>query len=242
MCSEGSSAQSLSRWARVRISIVHIRLVIFDLAGTIIEDHGEVVASFQSALLQNGIDVSEAELQEWKGASKQEVIRRFVVERFADDQDARISKTYGDFRKALEQHYAESVTPIAGTGETFRWLREHDMQIATTTGFYREVAELILGKAGWSSTFDVNVSSSDVARGRPAPDMIFRAMKETGITSASEVMNIGDTPLDLQAGSNARVKGVVGVLTGAHSEERLRREPYTHIIPSVAAVPELLSR
>ena len=39
----------------------NLRLVIFDIAGTIIEDHGEVVTSFRSALQANGIDVSEAE-------------------------------------------------------------------------------------------------------------------------------------------------------------------------------------
>ncbi len=220
----------------------NIRLVIFDIAGTIIEDHGEVVASFQSALQQNGIEASEAELREWKGASKQDVIRRFVSERFPDDHDARVSKTYADFRRILEHHYVKSFTPIAGAHETFHWLRDHGIHIATTTGFYREIAELILDKAGWTSTFDCNVTSSDVAHGRPAPDMILRAMQATGITSPAEVMNVGDTPLDLQAGTNAGVAAVVGVLTGTHQEDRLRREPHTHIIPSVANLPELLSK
>ena len=220
----------------------NIRLVIFDIAGTIIEDHGEVVASFQSALQQNGIEASEAELREWKGASKQEVIRRFVSERFPDDHELRVQKTYADFRRILGRSYAQQVVPIPGAEETFRWLRQQKIFIATTTGFYREIAELILDKAGWTSTFDCNVTSSDVAHGRPAPDMILRAMQETGIASPAEVMNVGDTPLDLQAGTNAGVAAVVGVLTGTHKEDRLRREPHTHIIPSVANLPELLSK
>jgi phosphoglycolate phosphatase-like HAD superfamily hydrolase len=72
--------------------------------------------------------------------------------------------------------------------------------------------------------------------------MIFRAMEATGVFAVSQVINVGDTPLDLQAGSNAGVRGVVGVLTGMHSLERLRREPHTHILPSVAALPELVER
>jgi len=220
-----------------------IRLVVFDIAGTIIEDHGEVVASFRSALAENGMDVSEAELSEWKGASKREVIHRFVGERFSDDQELREAKTYTDFRRSLEDHYRNNgVVPIKGAEATLKWLRERKIVIATTTGFYREIAELILDKAGWSSTFDVNITSSDVEHGRPAPDMILRAMEKTGVTAPSEVMIVGDTPLDLQAGSNAGVAGVVGVLTGAHSEDRLRREPHTHIIASVADLPTLLSQ
>jgi phosphonatase-like hydrolase len=165
-----------------------------------------------------------------------------VAERFSDDRERRAAKTYADFRRTLEDHYQKNgVIPIAGAEATFTWLRERKILIATTTGFYREIAELILKKAGWLATFDANVSSSDVAKGRPAPDMIFRAMEKTGVEKASQVINVGDTPLDLQAGSNAGVAAVVGVLTGAHTEERLRREPHTHIIPSVADLPAMLS-
>ena len=70
--------------------------------------------------------------------------------------------------------------------------------------------------------------------------MIFRAMEAAGVSSVAEVMNVGDTPLDLQAGANAGVAYVVGVLTGLHGEDRLRREPHTHIIPSVAELPDLI--
>jgi len=55
------------------------------------------------------------------------------------------------------------------------------------------------------------------------------------------VMAVGDTPLDLQAASNAGVRGMVGVLSGVGTAEQLRREPHTHIIPSVADLPALLA-
>ncbi|HKS75035.1 MAG TPA: phosphonatase-like hydrolase [Terriglobales bacterium] len=216
-----------------------IRLVVFDVAGTIIEDHGEVLSSFQRALQQNGITVGEDELREWKGASKREVIWHFVKRQGHDPGTA--EKTYRDFRQLLEEHYrSQGVTLIAGAERTFSWLRERKIKLATTTGFYREVNDLILEKTGWRGLFDAVVSSSDVSQGRPAPFMILRAMEAAGVVSVAEVMNVGDTPLDLQAGSNAGVAAVVGVLTGLHGEDRLRREPHTHIIPSVAELPRLI--
>lgn len=212
-----------------------IRLVVFDIAGTIIEDHGEVLTSFRKALEKNGIAATEAELSEWKGASKKEVIRHFVE---AEDE---ANKTYDDFRSLLEGSYRDGgIVPIQGAKDTFAWLRERGIRMATTTGFYREVTDLILEKSDWRGWFQANVSSSDVLQGRPSPLMIFRAMELSGIRERSEVMNVGDTPLDLQAGTNAGVAGVVGVLTGLHKEERLRREPHTHIIDSVAKLPQLI--
>lgn len=223
-----------------------IRLVIFDIAGTIIEDHGEVLSSFKRALMQNGIPAEENELREWKGASKREVIRHFVQRQTGGNALAatqRIDKTYRDFRQMLEDHYQNNVVvPVQGATATFDWLLHHDIHIATTSGFYREVNDLILKKAGWEDIFRASVCSDDVALGRPAPFMIFHAMEAVQVANVSQVMNVGDTPLDLQAGVNAGVREVIGVLTGTHTEERLKRERHTHILSSVAEIPALFER
>lgn len=219
-----------------------IRLVIFDVAGTIIEDRGEVVSAFRAALQKNGIAAQEDQLREWKGAAKREVIRRFVEQQARGGADLEVERIYGDFRGILESHYGRhGVTPIAGAQAVFDWLRQRGICLATTTGFYRQVNALILQKAGWEKTFDANICSDDVPRGRPAPYMIFRAMEATGVADVAQVINVGDTPLDLQAASNAGVRGAVAVLTGAHAVERLRREPHTHILESVAELPGLLA-
>jgi phosphonatase-like hydrolase len=223
-----------------------IKLVVFDIAGTTIEDHGEVLSSFRIALKMNGISAPENELREWKGASKREVIRHFVERQtgpHALAANQTIDKVYGDFRKMLEGHYQNNgVMPIRGVKTTFDWLLDHDIHIATTTGFYREVNDLILKKAGWEKIFRASVCSDDVVLGRPAPFMIFHAMEAAQVTDVSQVMNVGDTPLDLQAGVNAGVRGVLGVLTGTHTEERLKLERHTHILSSVAEIPALLER
>jgi HAD superfamily hydrolase (TIGR01509 family) len=40
------------------------------------------------------------------------------------------------------------------------------------------IAKVILDKTGWSKFFEVVVSSDEVARGKPAPDVYLRALKE----------------------------------------------------------------
>jgi phosphonatase-like hydrolase len=128
----------------------------------------------------------------------------------------------------LEDHYQNNgVVPIPGVAATFEWLLHHNIHIATRTGFYRELKDLILKETGWQRIFRASVCSTDVALGRPAPFMIFHAMEAAQVTDVSQVINVGDTPLDLQAGVNAGVRGVIGVLTGTHTEERLRGDPRT---------------
>ena len=216
-----------------------IKLVIFDLAGTIVEDRGEVLGAFSTALEKHGVAHTTAELKEWKGASKQEVIRHFVQRQAGPGaNESTVAAVYGDFHRELERHYrGNGVLPIPGAAETFAWLHEHGILLATTSGFYREISELILELAGWRDIFSARITSSDVTTGRPAPYMIFRAMEAAGSTSVREVINVGDTPLDLQAGTNAGVREVVGVLTGLHGKDRLQREPHTALLDSVADLP-----
>ncbi len=221
----------------------HIKLVIFDIAGTIIQDHGEVVSAFSAALRKNGILFTQDELMRWKGASKREVIRHFVEQLGPSlEQAEKIETTYHCFRSELESLYSQRISAIDGSEATFAWCRDHGILMATTTGFYREVSDLILEKMGWRDLFAANVSSSDVRQGRPAPFMIFRAMEASGVQDVHQVVNVGDTPLDLQSGSNAGVRGVVGVLTGAHDRETLQRESHTHILGSIAEIPTLIER
>jgi len=54
-----------------------------------------------------------------------------------------------------------------------------------------------------------------------------------------QVMCVGDTVLDLQAGRHAGARYVVGVLSGAHKKAQLEKEPHTHLIASVAALPSM---
>jgi phosphonatase-like hydrolase len=221
-----------------------VRLVIFDIGGTIIEDHGEVVASFSSALAANGLPASEPEIKELKGSSKRDVIRKFVERKWGKEDagnDDRIRKAYGDFRTELENRFSNGgVKPIVGAESSFAWLKAHDIVCATTTGFYRSVTDRILESAGWREVFAANICSDDVKAGRPSPYMIFHAMETSGIDNVRQVLNVGDTPLDIQAGTRAGVLGVIGVLSGVHKEARLSRESPSHLISSVADMPSLI--
>jgi phosphoglycolate phosphatase-like HAD superfamily hydrolase len=70
--------------------------------------------------------------------------------------------------------------------------------------------------------------------------MIARCMALGGVLNPGRVANVGDTALDLRAGHRAGVKLNVGVLSGAHGRDVLAAEPHTHLIESVANLPDVL--
>jgi len=143
-----------------------IKLIIFDIAGTIVADHGEVVSAFAAALQANGIPFTQEELKQWKGASKREVIRHFIEHGGStSDPGEKVEAIYRCFRAELESLYAQRIEPIEGAAATFAWCRDHGMLLATTTGFYREVSDLILDRLGWRHQFAANIRAAMCGRG-----------------------------------------------------------------------------
>jgi phosphonatase-like hydrolase len=221
-----------------------IRLVVLDVGGTIIEDRGDVPTAVKTALAHHGVSSTPEEIAKWRGAAKRDMLRHFVdlsAPGPSVDRDKLTSAIYDEFTANLIEIY-RSVPPIAGAEDAIREMREKKYLVATTTGFDRAINTSIFRRLGWEKYFAASISSDDVAQGRPAPFMLFHAMEAARVGNVAEVVAVGDTPLDLQAGSNAGMRGVIGVLTGAGTPESLAREPHTHIVASVAKVPELLGK
>ena len=215
-----------------------IALVCFDMAGTTVVDDGQVPQAFTAALAEHGIAIGEGDIRNVRGASKRQAILDLLPE--GPDRAAKAEKALATFREQLAALYRGKVREIPGAADVFRWLRARGVRVALNTGFDRETAGMLLGALGWSEgAVDAVVCGDDVARGRPAPDMIFRCMKLTGVAQAESVANVGDTMLDLQAGRNAKVAWNIGVLTGAHERALMAAQPHTHLLGSIAELPGL---
>ena len=212
-----------------------VQLVVLDVGGTIIEDRGDVPQTLKAAMANHGVNASIAEIDQFRGAAKRDIIRRFAKD------EAVAEKIYQEFSRSLIEIY-RTVPPIAGAEQAIQMLRQSGYLVAVNTGFDREIAVPIFRRLGWQSYFAASVCSDDVAEGRPAPYMIFHAMETARVHSVAEVVVVGDTPLDMQSGTNSGARAVVGVLTGTATRDRLSAEPHTHIVPSVAAIPELLKK
>ncbi|MFQ5637293.1 MAG: HAD hydrolase-like protein [bacterium] len=214
-------------------------LVVFDMVGTTVRATDQVPAAFQEAFEQAGVTLSDEEIQSVRGRSKREAISELLTRHLnAEDKRRLATGVYCDFQRILIERYQEhGIESVDGAGETFEWLKTHDVKVALSTGFDRPLADLLLSMSGWDKSIDVVVCNEDVPRGRPAPYLVFRAMEWTGCESVHRVAAVGDTVSDLQAAFNAGVRWNIGVLSGAHSETQLKSCPHSEIIASVKELP-----
>jgi phosphonatase-like hydrolase len=225
-----------------------IELVVFDMAGTTVCDGDAVKSSFRATLAAWGIEADPAVVNSVMGLAKPEAIR-ILVERDkkqgrASPPASKINAIHEDFTRRMCDYYATNpaVREIPGTAAVFAALRQAGIQVALNTGFFRPIADALLTRLAWHSpaVIDATVTSDEVPRGRPHPDMIRHLMRRLGIQDAHRVAKVGDTKADLEEGTNAGCALVIGVTTGSFTRQQLQACPHTHILESVADVPALL--
>jgi len=233
-----------------------IELVILDMAGTTVTDQHEVEACFAKAARQTGIVATDEEILAVQGLAKRFVFQLFWRKQLGEthpDVESRVDESYAVFKEVLEKHYrTQTVYPTVGCLELFGYLKKNGIKVALTTGFYREVTDIILGKLGWlegldeqrvgneSTVIQASISSDEVPQGRPAPDMIYKAMRLLGVTDVKRVINAGDTPSDLGSGKAAGVYLNLGVTNGTHTTEQLIGHPHDALLGSIDEIIQVL--
>ncbi|MCX7699483.1 MAG: HAD hydrolase-like protein [Gemmataceae bacterium] len=218
-----------------------IELVVFDMAGTTVHDGDAVNLAFREALSTAGLSVDPSEVNGVMGLAKPEAIRRLLG---SSATDPRIEAIHAEFVSRMQRYYAThpAVREVDGASRVFSELRREGVKVALNTGFSRGIVEAIFQRLGWDvpGTMDGWISSDEVPRGRPAPDMIRELQRRLGVSVTRRIAKVGDTPADLEEGYFSGCGLNIGVTTGAFSRRDLERFPHTHIVESIVEVPALI--
>jgi phosphonatase-like hydrolase len=235
-----------------------IKLVVLDMAGTTVQDQHEVEFCFKQAAIKNDLHASDERILALQGYAKLLVFRMLWEEQLGAGHtqiEEKAQQSYLDFTKILENHYKTNpVYPTEGCLELFTYLHSKGIKIALTTGFYRKVADIILAKIGWGESLNgnymnlynktgihISITPDEVGgKGRPAPDMIEYAMKLAGVLDKSQVINVGDTPVDLLFGKNSEVHLALGVCNGTHTREQLSQYPNDGLMDKIVDLIEII--
>ena len=223
-----------------------IKLVVLDVAGTTAKDDGLVVKAFINAI--EPLNPSATELASMidyvnvtMGQRKIDVFMHLCNQDFAQANAAH-HRFVESYRNLVAEGLLEE---FEGVSDFFRELSDRGVGVALTTGFPRSILDFIIESLGWQQLVDVSIAASEVVQGRPAPDMIERAIElynaDRGTDlGASQIAIAGDTQSDIQAGLSAHATIVAGVTSGASSKEELVAAGATHTLDSVVELLDLI--
>lgn len=200
-------------------------MVVFDMAGTTVNEDNLVYKTLQKAINNAGFDFSlDQVLAQGAGKEKKQAIRSVLSTYAGVSNEDLTGKIYDEFIVALTHAYAtEEILPQPNAVELFTALKNRNILAVLNTGYDSVTANSIIKKLGWSEgkEFDALVTASDVSRNRPDPDMIQFAMKRFNIADSKSVVKVGDSAIDIEEGQNAGCGLSVGITTGAHTAAQL---------------------
>jgi phosphonatase-like hydrolase len=235
-----------------------IELVVFDLAGTTVDDtiHGLplVTVAMTEAFASRGIKISPEQVNKYRGMDKKQALSCLLKEcqeiqmnncdsdKLKNINDnAFLDAMFKDFKLALNSHLININKEIPGTTEIFYWLKTRGIKIAVGSGFPHDVVLALVEKLGWKNLVQYVSSAEQEGYSRPHPSLVHSAMKHCSVTDKRNVLKVGDTVMDVEEGNNAGCR-TVAVLTGTQTESTLKQSNPDYIINSVADLPKLLEQ
>lgn len=210
-----------------------IKMIVFDMAGTTINENGIIYQTLYNVMKKFKLDVYTVDINSWHGKSKHEVLDHYFEKKFHNEhhsvKDIVKKNLYKDFNTMLTNNYFNNnnVSLIhPNLKDKFSVFRDNDIKVTLNTGYNKTIQESIMSHLKLHEHVDDYVCADDVEFGRPSPSMILKLMKDNNIYEPNQVIKVGDTYNDILEGINANCFLSVGVLTGADDNYTLKKANY----------------
>ncbi|HIU57818.1 MAG TPA: HAD-IIIA family hydrolase [Candidatus Ornithomonoglobus merdipullorum] len=173
--------------------------VIFDLDGTLLNTLDDLTASVNHAMDMMGMPRHTLdEVRRFVGNGVRVLIRRSVP---AGTSDEDYESAYNYFEEHYAVHCKDKTGPYEGVPKMLSELCKMGYKTAIVSNKI-DFAVKELRDDFFADTVPVAVGDDLKMKNKPAPDMVFKALRELG-SDKSECVYVGDTDVDLETAKNA---------------------------------------
>ncbi len=194
------------------------RLAVFDMDGTLVDSQHMIAAAMAEAFAAEALPPPPlARVRRVVGLSLATAIAG-LAPGIDGTTLAALETRYKEAFLALREAGGEAEVPFDGAVAALDSFQDAGWVLGIATGKSSQGLHGTLERFGLMGRF-VTLQTADLAPGKPAPNMLHRAMEEAGADTGATVM-IGDTSFDMEMARNAKV-AAIGVGWGYHDEREL---------------------
>lgn len=204
-----------------------MKLIVFDLDGTLLNSLEDLADSANNVLEQHGFPTHPVDAYRYfVGDGVRKLIERILP--MEERTDARIEQCRQEFVAYYKVHMEDKTSVYKGITELLTELKKRRLKVAVATNKVHIAVKPLMEKYFPGIQFDSMIGQREGVPVKPAPQIMYDILKETGC-EPSETLHVGDTATDMQLAHNAGITPV-GVLWGYRPLEELQEAGARYII------------
>lgn len=193
--------------------------VIFDLDGTLLDTLADLTDSVNHAMETFGFPLHTIdEVRTFVGNGAPKLLERSMPQGL---ENPNYEAALAAFKAHYAAHCEDKTKPYDGVPEMLAELKRQGYHMAVVSNKF-DGAVKKLCKKYFGEFIAVSIGESAEVKRKPAPDTVYRAIRELGC-DGSRAVYVGDSEVDIRTAKNASLP-CISVTWGFRTEEKLRSE------------------
>ncbi len=211
----------------------NIKLIIFDLDGTLIDAYAAICSSFNYVMRKLGLKPKNSRLiRRLVGWGDANLLKPYVPEHDLK-RSLRLYRNHHKLSLLRQSHLYPHVRML------LRKLKARGCKLAVASNRPSRFSFILLRHLRIIKFFDYVLCADKLKRGKPDPEILNKIIKKFALKK-SQVLYVGDMVIDAQAGRRAKVKTII-VTSGSSGIAEIKRENPFKIISGVRQLARMFS-
>jgi phosphoglycolate phosphatase len=216
-----------------------IKLVIFDLDGTLLNTIADLAAATNQALGHYGYPTHPTEaFRYFVGNGINKLFERALPE--AERTEENVLRIRSRFVPYYDVHNADLSRPYEGVTEVLQTLSREGIRVAVASNKYQRATEKLVAQYFPGIPFVEVLGQRDGIAPKPDPTIVFDILHTAGLTR-EEVLYVGDSNVDMLTAKNAGVK-VCGVTWGFRPRTELEAHQPDYLVDKAGEIITIVNQ
>lgn len=209
-----------------------IRLIVFDLDGTLVDAYPAITSSFNYAMRRLGYPArSDSVIRSAVGWGDENLLRPFIK-----PEDLRTGVSL--YRKHHKSALTGESRLFPRADKVLSYLKHKGYLLAVASNRPTSFSLILMRHLKIRDYFDYVLCADKLSHIKPHPEILKKIMRKFSL-GPEETLYVGDMTIDARAGRAAKVKTVI-VTTGSSSKIEIKKERPYRIIYSIKQLLNVL--